>query len=204
MWQKLVEQIQSRGISFDHGLSDTETSTAEQRFGFRFPPDLRAFLQTAAPRGRYFPDWRSDDIATINDWLDRPREGIVFDIEHNGVWLEEWGSRPDTLSEAITIVNRLVLSAPKLIPIYQHRMMPSEPHLPGNPVFSVHQTDIIVYGSNLRDYLAHEFLMTEEEQDDWTVPSDTRRIEFWDTDRFQEVRWENGSCVFDNSRGQLP
>ena len=29
--------------------------------------------------------------------------------------------------------------------------------MPGNPVFSVHQTDIIVYGDNLWDYIDHEF-----------------------------------------------
>ena len=78
------------------------------------------------------------------------------------------------------------------------------PQLPDNPVFSVHQTDIIVYGTDLEDYLAHEFLMTEDAQEEWTVPSGTRPIRFWDTERFQEVRWVGGSCVFDNSRGLLP
>jgi hypothetical protein len=86
-----------------------------------------------------------------------------------------------------------------------HRMMPAEPHLSGNPVFSVHQTDIIVYGKDLRDYLTHEFLMTEDDQEEWTIPRGTRPIAFWDTDRFPSVRWgPDGSCVFDNGRGQLP
>ena len=44
-------------------------------------------------------------------------------------------------------------------------MMPSEPFTEGNPVFSVHQTDIIAYGVGLADYLTHEFLFTEDEMD---------------------------------------
>jgi hypothetical protein len=204
-WDDLVSNLRSRGITFDPGLTDAEVAAVESRFGFRFPPDLRAFLQTALPRGRSFPDWRAGDDGILRDWLDLPRQGMVFDIEHNEFWLEEWGPRPATLAEAKGIVELLVATAPRLIPVYQHRMMPDAPHLPGNPVFSVHQTDIIVYGTDLRDYLAHEFLMSEDEQWDWTVPTGTRPIAFWDTERFQSVRWgPDGSCVFDNSRGLLP
>jgi hypothetical protein len=80
-------------------------------------------------------------------------------------------------------------------------MMPDEPHLPGNPVFSVHQTDIIYYGFDLADYLRHEFDFPGREP--W--PEQVRLIRFWNVDRFQEVRWgTDGSCVFDNSQGQLP
>jgi hypothetical protein len=201
----MVASLRSRGIVFDAGLTDAEALAAESRFVFRFPPDLRAFLQTAMPCGRRFPNWRSGDETELRDWLDLPRRGVVFDVEHNGFWLEEWGSRPMRLTEAKRVAEQLVAAAPPLIPVYQHRMMPAEPHLPGNPVFSVHQTDIVVYGTDLRDYLAHEFLMTEKEQEEWTVPTGTRPIAFWDSDRFQAVRWgPDGSCAFDNSRGQLP
>jgi hypothetical protein len=217
-WHDLVDQLRGtpyqfglitpgspvRRVEFDPGLTDAEVAAVEGRFGFRFPPDLREFLQTALPRGPRFPDWRSGDETALRDWLDLPRQGILFDVEHNGFWLEEWGPRPGSLGEALRTVSELVAAAPKLIPVYMHRMMPDEPHLPGNPVFSVHQTDILVYGTDLRDYLAHEFLMSEDEQWDWTVPTGTRPIRFWDTERFQEVRWADGPCVFDNSKGQLP
>ena len=99
------------------------------------------------------------------------------------------------------MVDEWVAAAPRLIPIYGHRMMPDEPQEPGNPVFSVHQTDIIHYGFDLADYLRHEFGLPGREP--W--PERVRPIRFWDPDRFQEVRWgPDGSCVFDNSRGQLP
>ncbi len=188
-WETMVAELQAHGVSFDSGLSDTEVTSAESRFEFRFPPDLRAFLQTALPRGRRSPDWRNGEEACIRDWLDLPRRGILFDVEFNAFWLDAWGPRPETLPEAKQVAEQLVAAAPLLIPIYMHRMMPAEPHQPGNPVFSVHQTDIIVYGKDLLDYLNHEFLMTEDQQDDWTIPSGTRPIRFWDTDRFQAVRW---------------
>ncbi len=41
---------------------------------------------------------------------------------------------------------------PKLIPIYSHRYIPSSLNEIGNPVYSVHQTDIIYYGKDLWDY----------------------------------------------------
>jgi hypothetical protein len=82
-------------------------------------------------------------------------------------------------------------------------MIPDEPSRPGNPVFSVHQTDIIHYGADLRDYLEREFL-ADKEQGFRPVSSPIRSIRFWDIDRFQEVRWSKGPCTFDNRKGLLP
>lgn len=213
-WQDLVDQLDGAEyrfgvitptspvyrIKFDAGLTDAEVAETETLFGFRFPPDLRDFLQTALPRGAQFPDWRSGDEEELRDWLDQPRQGILFDIEHNGFWLEEWGPRPGSLDEALRIASDLVAAAPRLIPIYGHRMMPDEPHLPGNPVFSVHQTDIIVYGSDLETYLCLEFHLESRGLETQSPPP----IRFWDVDRFQEAQWGDGPCVLDNSKGLLP
>jgi hypothetical protein len=215
VWQQLVEQLRGtkyqfglitaaspvHRIEFDAGMTGAEVAAVETRFGFRFPPDLREFLQTALPRGPRFPDWRSGDEPALREWLDLPREGVLFDVEHNGFWLEEWGPRPDSLADALQAAAELIANAPRLLPVYGHRMMPDEPHMVGNPVFSVHQTDIIHYGFDLADYLRHEFGLPGREP--W--PQDVRPIRFWDLDRFQNVRWgPDGSCVFDNSKGQLP
>lgn len=173
-------------IEFEAGLSDAEVIRAESTFGFRFPPDLRAFLQTALPQGPAFPDWRSGNLTELREWLDEPRQGILFDIQHNDFWLPEWGQRPASLGDACETATKLIQAAPKLIPIYKHRMMPDEPHLPGNPVFSVHQTDIIVYGLDLYRYLHLEFGLHVEGGDQ----VNPRAIRFWDIDRFQ-TRWHN-------------
>src|SRR5262245_43971240 len=122
-WQELVDNLRGVKISvgqdatgyvlwdrleFDAGLTDAEVTATESRFGFRFPPDLREFLQTALPRGHRFPDWRNGDEAHLRDWLDAPRDGVVFDVECNNFWLEEWGPRPDLLDEAMRIASDLV------------------------------------------------------------------------------------------------
>ena len=203
MWTDLVATLRNEGVDFEPGLTDAEVAAAESRYGFWFPPDLRAFLQAGLPSGDNFPDWRDGDEATLRQWLDLPRRGILFDIEHNGFWLNEWGPRPASLAEARRVASELIAAAPRLIPIYSHRMMPSEPHLPGNPVFSVHQTDIIYYGVDLRDYLIHEFF-AREDVGVWPIPETIRRIRFWEVERFLSVRWAAGACVFDNSAGELP
>jgi hypothetical protein len=211
-WRGLVEQLRgceyqfglittdtpTHKVEFDAGLSDDEVVAIECRFGFRFPPDLRAFLQTALPKGPRFPDWRSGDEAEIRDWLDVPLRGVLFDIEQNGFWLKVWGPRPALISEAVRRGEELVSDAPRLIPIFGHRMIPDEPNRPGNPVLSVHQTDIIHYGFDLADYLRHEFDLPGREA--W--PEEARPIRFWDVDQFQAVRWgPDGSCAFNNSHG---
>jgi hypothetical protein len=200
-WADLIDQLRSRGLEFAPGLTDAEVAAAESRFEFRFPPDLREFLQTALPHGPSFPDWRAGNEVALREWLDLPRDGVLFDVECNGFWLPEWGPRPET-EEAKRVVEQLLRDAPRLIPIYSHRMLPADPPVAGNPVFSVHQTDIIVYGSDLRDYLMHEFL---RHSGDWSMPEKNRPIAFWGVERFQAVRWgTDGSYGFDNRGGVLP
>ncbi|WP_254510381.1 SMI1/KNR4 family protein [Anatilimnocola floriformis] len=202
VWQKLVDQLRACGIAFAAGLTDAEVSSVESEFGFRFPPDLREFLQTALPVSDGFPNWRSGSRDALRKWLAVPREGVLFDIEYNAFWLDEWGPRPNTLDQALEMIRPILAAAPMLIPVYKHRMLPERPHLAGNPVFSVHQTDIIYYGADLCDYLQREFLRKQDAQ--WSIPDSLRQIDFWDIERFQDVRWSRGYAVFDNRSGTLP
>lgn len=199
-WLDIIEELRGRGIDFAPGLSDADVVSIESRFGFRFPPDLCELLQAGLPKGERFPDWRSGSEEQLRDWLDTPRQGIFFDIENNGFWLPEWGPRPKATLEALQLAGRLLAAAPKLIPIFGHRMIPDNPHLDGNPVFSVHQADIIYYGYDIEDYLRHEFGLSGRKP--W--PDNLRPIHFWDIERFQEVCWAKGSRVFNNRRGLLP
>ncbi|HEX4793393.1 MAG TPA: hypothetical protein VH370_06355 [Humisphaera sp.] len=195
--------MKEHGVVFDKGLSDGETDRIELEFGFRFPSDLREFLKVGLPISDGFPDWRRESTASLRERLATALEGILFDVEHNGFWLDEWGKRPATLAEAQKIVRQLVAAAPVLIPVYRHRMIPDRPNIAGNPVFSVHQTDIIYYGVDLRDYLIHEFL-AKKDLGIWPLPQKIRAIEFWDIERFLSVRWSGGVAVFDNRKGVLP
>lgn len=166
-----IEFLRSRNVIFDDGLSVAEIIAIETRYGFHFPSDLRAFLQAALPVSiaKYdvssgFPNWRSDPEEQLRWRLGFPLEGIEFDVEHNQFWLSSWGPRPADLREAIEIARQCVSSAPKLIPVYSHRYIADEPRSAGNPVMSVHQTDIIYYGQNLQDYFEQEF---GDHSEDW-------------------------------------
>lgn len=183
-WSDLIELLKNAPVSvaFDEGLTDAEIARAENTYGFIFPLDLREFLQTAIPKGFPFPDWRSKEDPRIREMLRLPLEGILFDVEQSDFWLPEWGPKPPRIEDAKRIVERYVNQAPRLIPIYAHRMMPERPQQAGNPVLSVHQTDIIYYGFDLEDYFRHEFKL--EERKPW--PQKIRPIEFWGVDRWQD------------------
>lgn len=93
--ERMIECLQTRGVGFDAGLSDEEVQNIERTFKFVFPPDLKLLLQIALPVSERFPDWRSGvGVQSMMDW---PVEGIMFDVEYNNFWLEEWGQKPDSL-----------------------------------------------------------------------------------------------------------
>jgi hypothetical protein len=149
--------LASAGIQIDAGLSDQEVVEIEAKFAFQFPPDLRNFLSIGLPVSHRWLDWRSADAEVIQERFDWPFDSMCFDIKHDAFWLEEWGAKPAEHEAAIEIARRGYEQAPRLIPICSHRYMPALPHEEGNPVFSVYQTDIIYYGSDLIDYLQNEY-----------------------------------------------
>ena len=131
-------------------------------------------------------NWRDDSEATIRDWLDRPVDGICFDIEHSGFWRSDWGPRPLKLQDALQLARTKIAEAPKLIPINPGRYIPDEPHATGNPIFSVMQTDIIHYGYDLTSFFMNQWSDKSFSMDrlvrllpDWTAKS-PRPIRFWD------------------------
>jgi len=63
-----------------------------------------------------------------------------------------------------------------LIPIYSHRYIPSRHCEINNPIFSVHQTDIIYYGENLEEYFKVEFKDKEHKDIDF---DSIKHIDFW-------------------------
>lgn len=159
------------------GLTDEQIADVERRWSLRFPPDYRLFLRTLhsvewVRHGEYYTDpvtgravsrprptfynWLTDGdtLQSMFAWL---WEGLQFDVEHNALWPASWGPKPATLEAQKQRVRELVEAAPKLIPIFGHRYLLAEPYVAGNPVFSVYQSDIIVYGADLRGYLLREF-----------------------------------------------
>lgn len=170
--------LATAGVRFAPGLSAEELALAEERFAFRFPSDLREFLRIGLPVSHPWVDWRGERESSIRERLKWPLDGICFDIEQNAFWLAEWGPRPKRMELASDIARRAVANAPTLIPICGHRYIPAEPPEAGNPVFSVYQTDIILYGSDLLDYLQNEFKY-HFGRAEFAAPANPRRIAFW-------------------------
>lgn len=177
-FQYCKERLQAAGVSFEPGLSATEISVVEQAYRFHFPPDLKVFLMHALPVSKGWVDWRRASTTEISDRLDWPIEGMCFDIEHNAFWLAAWGPKPVDNEAAFEVARKAVASAPRLIPVCGHRYLPDRPCEPGNPVFSVYQTDIIYYGASLFDYLRNEFHY-HFDRPEYAVTGEIRRIEFW-------------------------
>ena len=156
-WTESFALLRSAGVEVQEGLTDAEVASVEDRLAIRFPPDLRAFLAEGLPVGRSFPDWRSEPDDSLRARLQAPVEGVLFDVEHNAAWLADWGERPERTDEALRVARERLAQAPALVPVYGHRYLPAEPPQAGNPVLSVHQSDIIVYGPDLASYLEAEF-----------------------------------------------
>ena len=103
-----------------------------------------------------FYNWLTDgdDIQRRQDDL---VSGLVFDVENNDLWRDGWGTRPETVEGRLARVSELTNAAPRLIPVFSHRYLLAEPCQASNPLFSIVQSDIIIYGADLRTYFLHEF-----------------------------------------------
>ncbi|WP_214481728.1 SMI1/KNR4 family protein [Bacillus sp. SM2101] len=176
---KIVKRLGKAGIKFTSGLNESEITDAESLYNIKFPPDLKSFLMYALPVSEGFVNWRDisgKNVKSINDRINWPLKGIIFDIEHNHFWIKEWGNIPDSLQGAIKIATLHYHKAPKLIPVYSHRYISSEPIENWNPIMSVYQTDIIYYGENLSSYLQKEFILKKPKHLDF---NNIKPIRFW-------------------------
>ncbi len=165
------------GTQWQTGLDEPQIDALELHWDLKFPRDYRQFLSVlnAPDRGVYsvgwsddspcdlrvfddepsYFDWQKDDEEII-DALKWPLEGLLFSIEESSFWLDSWGERPGNVTDVRKMVAQLVATAPMLIPITGHRYLLANSLEAGNPVLSVYGSDIICYGSNLRNFLLLE------------------------------------------------
>lgn len=98
---------------------------------------------------------------------------MIFDVHNNGFWPSSWGDRPGDRDLAGRHARRRLAQAPRLVPLFSHRYVADgSEHVP-SPVFSVCQADVIYYGDNLLDYVAHEFNVPP------LHPGERRHVPFW-------------------------
>jgi hypothetical protein len=189
-----------RGTRWTADLDDAAISQIERREGLRFTDQHRLFLRAlhaTRPRMRRFTFSDPHDGERLVEseapgfyhWIDdaaaiaRARadvvSGLLFDVEENGLWPAGWGARPRTAEARAVRVAALVGNAPPLAPIYGHRFV-VDAGWGRAVVLSIVQSDVVVYGSDLRSYLLnelHDLLGTAAGGDE--PPVDATAIPFW-------------------------
>lgn len=168
-----IQRLAEGGVRFDRGLSDEEISRVQDRLSFTFGPEHRDFLQSAMPVGESWPDWRNGSDEVLRARLAWPIDGVIFDVDNNGFWPASWGARPDGKEDREREAREHLALVPSLVPLFSHRFLASDPRCVPSPVFSVHQSDVIFYGDNLLDYVAHEFRVPP------LHPSTRTHVPFW-------------------------
>jgi len=179
---KIISKLEKKKVSFDNGLSEKEVSGIEEIFNISFPEDLKLFLKSKLPVSTGFTHWRyglnSDKgRKEITERLNWPLEGLLHSIKGGYFWFDKWKTKPSDFQNQKSIVQQAFKSYPKLIPIYSHRYIPSIPKEVGNPVFSIHQADIIYYGNDLADYFSNEFRFEVPEK--FGKVLSPKKINFW-------------------------
>ena len=157
------------------GLTDAEIAAVEACCGFGFADDHRAFLQAGLPMGSRWPNWREPRSEELADQLAWPADGVLFDVEHNAFWMDDWAARPSGMAAAISTARRHLDGAPRMIPVFGHRYLPAGPGTFGHPVLSMYQADVIYYGADLADYIAREFGPRNQPWDNFTEAT----VPFW-------------------------
>lgn len=171
--QALLAMLSGR-VEVERGMSERELDRVEERWGFRFAPEHRMLLGAGLPTGSPgWPDWRDGDPEDLAERLAWPVRGVLFDVEHCGFWHADWGPRPASTQDALDAARSYVADVPVMVPIYSHRYLLADPERTGTPVLSMHQTDIICYGTDLIDYFHREFgrpVPTPEDHQYATIP----------------------------------
>ena len=182
--RNILEELKQRDFKIESGLSNREVMTIQDTFDIVFPPDLMLLHQQGLIVNDMFPNWRKalnsgDTYQKIRESLDWPLKGMLFDVEHNSFWQNQWGSKTESLKANLDIARKYFKNYPKLIPIFAHRYIPSSPKEMDNPVFSVMQMDIIYVGMNLPDYFSCEFGLELNPALFENVKKRKREIPFW-------------------------
>ena len=155
---ELKRKLEEAGVEFHDGLTEGEITIIEDFYRIKFPEELKAFYMEGLPVSEGFYNWRdfdSQNTENISERISRVRTDLAGDMDSID-WPESWGERPENEEDRhLLFITKLNEAAP-IVPVYKHRYISSQYDY-GNPVFSIHGTDIIYYGENLTKYFLIEF-----------------------------------------------
>ena len=156
----IIEEMKIKGYKFDRCLTDEEIANIEQIYNIKFPKTLIEFYKKGLPIDFGFINWRDtseENIENIKKILYYPINSLLYLIENDSYWVEDWPVF-ETIEERKQYFIETMKNEPIPIPIYKNRYILSSDKEENPAVLSFAGRDIIVYGSNLQDYLEKEFL----------------------------------------------
>ncbi|MEY9841118.1 hypothetical protein [Streptacidiphilus sp. EB103A] len=181
-WDAYLRQVLPRlPANLAPGLNAAQLAALEDAAGAVLPGELRILLSLAVPVGApQWPNWHIDPGGILTNWTAEVRRGLLFDIEYNGAWFEAWGTPPADPATRLRAARERLDTLPRLLPLYAHRAIALDPapgyaDADGNPVFSVHQSDVVYYGNDLAGWLHREFAVARPS---WSAAR-PRWIPFW-------------------------
>jgi hypothetical protein len=187
------------------GLTDREFDEVEQRFGFQFADDHRAFLAEGLPvwtegdddpdntTDLGWPDWRDGDPGRLRAHLDFALDGALASVR-NGYWHPWWGDdRPADAAEALRVARERLVADGPLVPLWVHRFLPAGRGGWGHPVLSIWGVDVIYYGADLLHYIDRDFGVPED-PDAEPEPWPEMRTPFPETFWVQIADWSRNGC----------
>lgn len=145
------------GVEIALGLRPDEFTVIEQRWGFRFAPDHRAFLTGGLPVGQAWPDWRAADPLAVRGLVNWPVDGLLFAVEHNGYWHAAWDARPADDADALAVAYAALRRWPPLVPLHGTYYLPSAADGAGHPVLDVFRDSVQLLGADLVDWVEQCF-----------------------------------------------
>ena len=162
MYKELILKLETKGIKFEKGLTGEEILNIEKRYAILFPEELKQFFSIALPISDGFYNWRNfndENVRMIMRKIETPFLDLKEYIDEI-YWCDDWGEEPENIEARNDFLMKKINTAPKLIPMYSHRYIANNQSIQ-NPVFSIHGTDVIYYGENLKSYLEIEFGIKE-------------------------------------------
>ena len=188
------------------GLSDEEIDTLEKQWSLQFPPDYRLFLKylhcidkpitIATYDGDtrkiipcdsiLFHNWQRD-AESIQMAYQQLADDLTYEVLNNNAWKPGWGRKPVTRYGQSQQIEKLVAEAPKLIPVYGHRFLLTEPCVAGNPIITLRQSKMVIYSPDLFFFLCKDFsdLLFMDKKELQNLLIESRRIS---KEKYQEYK----------------
>lgn len=159
-FDQIIYQMEQQGICFLKNVTSEQLDQAQERYGICFPEKLRRFYRMGMPVSKGFVRWLEESpeyVETVQKKLKAPIRMLLDAVEQEEFWPASWGERPlegeQLHNKALDKLNQAAV----LVPVYSHRYMPCLEGTGDAPILSVYGSDLIYYGSDLKNWLQIEF-----------------------------------------------